>query len=242
VVEIAQNLFATRRGSLFVGAAAAVLAGLILIVYLHSYRNSVNSGAAKVNVLVAKSLIQKGTPGNIIATSDQFQVAEVPKSQLQTGALTDPSALSGRIAVTDIYPNQQMTASYFAYAAPGTLQTSITGTDRAITISIDASHGMIGQIGAGDHVDIFMGFNLQGAGGNQPVIKLLMADVLVLKAPYSGGSGLITLRAPEYRAAQLAYAADNGRLWLVLRPASGAKTVNPGIVNAQTLLNAKPVR
>jgi Flp pilus assembly protein CpaB len=242
VVEIAQNLFATRRGSLFVGAAAAVLAGLILIVYLHSYRNSVNSGAAKVNVLVAKSLIQKGTPGNIIATSDQFQVAEVPKSQLLTGALTDPSALAGRIAVTDIYPNQQMTANYFAYAAPGTLQTSITGTDRAITISIDASHGMIGQIGAGDHVDIFMGFNLQGAGGNQPVIKLLMADVLVLKAPYSGGSGLITLRAPEYRAAQLAYAADNGRLWLVLRPASGAKTVNPGIVNAQTLLNAKPVR
>jgi Flp pilus assembly protein CpaB len=101
---------------------------------------------------------------------------------------------------------------------------------------------MIGQITAGDHVDIFIGFSVQGAGGTQPVIKLLMADVLVLKAPYSGGSGLVTLRAPEHRAAQLAYAADNGQLWMVLRPASGARTVNPGIVNVQTLLNAKPVQ
>ena len=240
MVEIAQNLFTTRRGSLLVGAAAAVLAGLILFVYLHSYRNSLNSTAAPASVLVAKNLIQKGTPGDIIGTSDQFQVASVPKGQLQVGALTDPAALSGRVAATDIYPGQQLTETSFAYAAPGTLQTKITGTDRAIALSIDAEHGMIGQIGAGDHVDIFMGFALQGAGGTQPVIKLLMADVLVLRAPLAG-NGQVTLRAPMRQAAQLAYAADNGHLWFVLRPASGAKTVNPGIVNAQTLLNAMPV-
>ena len=240
MVEIAQNLFTTRRGSLLVGAAAAVLAGLILFVYLHSYRNSLNSTAAPASVLVARNLIQKGTPGDIIGTSDQFQVASVPKGQLQTGALTDPAALSGRVAATDIYPGQQLTETSFAYAAPGTLQTKITGTDRAIALSIDAEHGMIGQISAGDHVDIFIGFALQGAGGTQPVIKLLMADVLVLRAPLAG-NGVVTLRAPMREAAQLAYAADNGHLWFVLRPASGAKTVNPGIVNAQTLLNAKPV-
>jgi Flp pilus assembly protein CpaB len=242
VVEIAQNMFTTRRGSLLVGAAAAVLAGLILLVYLHSYRNSVNSSAAPASVLVAKNLIQKGTPGDVIGTSDQFQVSSIPKRQLQTGAFIDPAALRGRVALADIYPGQQLTANYFGYAAPGTLQTKIAGADRAIAISMDAQHGMIGQISAGDHVDIFIGFNLQGAGGTQPVIKLLMADVLVLRAPYTGGSGLITLRAPEHQAAQLAYAADNGRLWFVLRPASGAKTVNPGIINAQSLLNARPVR
>jgi Flp pilus assembly protein CpaB len=242
VVEIAQNMFTTRRGSLLVGAAAAVLAGLILLVYLHSYRNSVNSSAAPASVLVAKNLIQKGTPGDVIGTSDQFQVSSLPKGQLQTGAFTDPAALKGRVALADIYPGQQLTANYFGYAAPGTLQTKIAGADRAIAISMDAQHGMIGQISAGDHVDIFIGFNLQGAGGTQPVIKLLMPDVLVLRAPYSGGSGLVTLRAPEHQAAQLAYAADNGRLWFVLRPASGAKTVNPGIINAQSLLNARPVR
>jgi len=243
VVEIAQNLFTTRRGSLLVGTAAAVLAGIILLAYLHQYRNSVNSASAPVSVLVAKNLIQKGTPGDIIGTSSQFQVASVPKGQLQVGALSDPAALSGRVAVTDIYPGQQLTAAYFAFAPPGTLQTKISGSDRAIAIQIDAEHGMVGQIGAGDHIDIFVGVNRLGSGGSQPIIKLLMEDVTVLRAPLGTGSGLYTLRATGRQAAVLAYASDNGKLWFVLRPASGAKTVNPGFISAQSLLlGLKPVR
>jgi pilus assembly protein CpaB len=243
VVEIAQNMFTTRRGSLLVGAAAAVLAGIILLAYLHSYRNSVNGAAAPVSVLVAKNLIQKGTPGDIIGTSSQFQVASVPKAQLQLGALTDPATLTGRVAVTDIYPGQQLTAGYFAFAPPGTLQTKISGSDRAISIQIDAEHGMVGQIGAGDHIDIFVGVNRLGPAGSQPVIKLLMEDITVIRAPVAGGSGLYTLRATGRQAPVLAYASDNGKLWFVLRPASGAKTVNPGFVSAQSLLlGLKPVR
>jgi len=242
VVEIAQNLFTTRRGSLLVGAAAAVLAGIILVAYLHQYRNSVNSASAPVSVLVAKNLIQKGTPGDIIGTSSQFQVGSVPKGQLQTGALTDPAALSGRVAVTDIYPGQQLTAGYFAYAPPGTLQTKISGSDRAIAIQIDAEHGMAGQIGAGDHIDIFVGVNRLGSGGTQPVIKLLMEDITVLRAPLGTGAGIYTLRATGRQAPVLAYASDNGKLWFVLRPASGAKTVNPGFISSQSLLlGLKPV-
>ena len=243
MVEIAQNLFTTRRGSLLVGAAAAVLAGIILLAYLHQYRNSVNSASAPVSVLVAKNLIQKGTPGDIIGTSSQFQVASVPKGQLQVGALTDPAALSGRVAVTDIYPGQQLTAAYFAYAPPGTLQTKISGSDRAISVQIDAEHGMVGQIGAGDHIDIFVGVNRLGSGGTQPIIKLLMEDITVLRAPLGTGAGLYTLRATGRQAAVLAYASDNGKLWFVLRPASGAKTVIPGFISAQSLLlGLKPVR
>jgi Flp pilus assembly protein CpaB len=243
VVEIAQNLFTTRRGSLLIGAAAAIVAGVILLVYLHAYRNSINSSSANVSVLVAKNLIPKGTPGDLIGSSDQFQVAEVPKGQLQVGALTDPAALSGRIAVTDIYPNQQLTAGYFAYATPGTLQTKISGEDRAMSVSIDSQHGMVGQIGSGDHIDIYVGVNRVGPSGSQPVIKLMMADVTVLKAPLAGGSGIYTLKVDSRQAAALAFAADNGRLWFVLRPASGAKTVNPGFTSLQTLLaGIKPVR
>jgi Flp pilus assembly protein CpaB len=243
VVEIAQNLFTTRRGSLLIGAAAALVAGVILLVYLHSYRNSVNSSAANATVLVAKNLIPKGTPGDIIGSSDQFQVAEVPKSQLQVGALTDPATLAGRIAVTDIYPNQQLTANYFAYAAPGTLQTKIAGPDRAMSVSIDSAHGMVGQIAAGDHIDIYWGVNVVGPHGSQPVVKLLMADVPVLRAPLAAGSGIYTLKVDSRQVGGLAYAADNGRLWFALRPASGAKTPNLGAASLQSLMaGIKPVR
>src|SRR5881396_1810022 len=119
------------------GGVAAVLAAIVLVVYLKSYRNSVNSSGAPATVLVARNLIQKGTPGDIIGTNRQFQVASVPKKELQGGALTDPAALSGRVAVADIYPGQQLTAASFAYAAPGSLQTKLTGTDRAIALTVD---------------------------------------------------------------------------------------------------------
>jgi pilus assembly protein CpaB len=243
VVEIAQNLFTTRRGSLLIGAAAALVAGVILLVYLHSYRNSINSSAANVSVLVAKNLIPKGTPGDIIGSSDQFQVAEVPKSQLQVGALTDPATLAGRIAVTDIYPNQQLTANYFAYATPGTLQTKIAGVDRAMAVSMDAEHGMVGQVAAGDHIDVWFGVSRSGPNGAQPVMRLLMTDIPVLRAPLAGGSGIYTLKVNSRQVAALAFAADNGILWFVLRPASGAKTPTLSALSLQTLLaGTKPVR
>jgi hypothetical protein len=51
------------------------------------------------------------------------------------------------------------------------------------------------------------------------------------------------LRASGRQAAVLAYASDNGKLWFVLRPPSGARTVNPGFISAQSLLlGLKPVR
>ena len=244
MVEIAQNLFTTRRGSLLIGAAAALVAGVILLVYLHAYRNSINGSASTVSVLVAKNLIPKGTPGDIIGSSDQFQVAELPKSQIQVGALTDPATLSGRIAVADIYPNQQLTANYFAYAAPGTLQTKISGADRAMDVSMDGEHGMVGQVGAGDHVDIYWGANRVGPNGSQPIIKLLMADVPILRAPLGGGSGIYTVKLISARqVSAMAFAADNGLLWFALRPASGAKTPILGATSLQTLLaGIKPVR
>lgn len=239
MVEIAQNLFSTRRGSLFVGAAAAVVAGIVLLAYLHNYRNSVNSNAVPASVLVAKNLIQKGTPGNVVGETSQFQVASLPKAQLQLGAISDPAALRDRIAAVDIYPGQQLTASDFVYAVPGALTTSITKNERVISVTIDAAHAVNGQLATGDHIDIFAGLNQKGIGGNKPIIKLVMQDIQVLRPPIGG---IATLKVTQRQAAALAWTVDNGKLWFVLRPPSGATTPNPGFITADTLLTMKPVR
>ena len=116
MVEYAQNLFSTRRGSVLVGIGAAAIAAIVVFVYLHNYRNSLNSAAAPASVLVAKNLIQKGTSGNIIGQTQQFQVASLPKKELQLGALTDPAALNGRVAAADIL-------EYLLKIPPGSQQT-----------------------------------------------------------------------------------------------------------------------
>ena len=94
MVDIAHNLFSTRRGSILVGIGAAALAAIVVFVYLHNYRNSLNSSATPASVLVAKNLIQKGTPGNIIGQNSEFQVASIPKRQLQHGLPRTPSRTS----------------------------------------------------------------------------------------------------------------------------------------------------
>jgi Flp pilus assembly protein CpaB len=239
VVELAQNLFSSRRSSIIVGAVAAALAGIVLIAYLYNYRNSINASAAVANVLVAKNPIQKGTPGDVIASTGLFQIAQLPKSELRTGAITDPATLRGRVALTDVYQGQQLTAADFTPIAVDTLGNHLRGDQRAISVTIDGPHGLNNQLANGDHIDIFVGLNKQDSAGSRPVVKLLMKDITVLRAPLAG---VATLLATEKQAAVLAWAVDNGRLWFVLRPGTGALTPNPGLVTADDLLQLKPVR
>lgn len=237
MVEIANNFVSSRRGTILIGVGAALLAAILLVVYLNRYRNSVRASGAASPVLVAKGLIQKGTFGNVIGTNDQFQIASVPKSELKDGAITDASALRGLVATQDIYPGQQLSSAVFAPAAPDALQAKLTGDQRAISIPIDPAHGLIGQIGPSDHVDVYLGVNVQGPRGAQPVLKQLMEDALVLRTPGAGASnGNVVLRGSGPQAAALAWAADNGKLWLVLRPSSGAKPARPGLITVQRLL------
>ena len=66
-MQWAQKLLSTRGGTIALSAMAAVLAGVILLAYLHRYRESVNEASTEVTVLTANGLIKKGTSGDIIA-------------------------------------------------------------------------------------------------------------------------------------------------------------------------------
>jgi Flp pilus assembly protein CpaB len=241
-MEWVDNALSSRRGTFLFGGAAALLAAIVLIVYLKNYRSSLDAAKATVSVLVASNLIQKGAPGNIVATDRQYQVRSVRQKELETGAITDPGVLRGLVAAHDIYPGQQLTVADFVAAAPGALQTNLKGDQRAIAIPIDSAHGMSGQIAPGDRVDVYAGLNQQGPGGARPVIKLLMEDSLVLRTPSTGApAGAVVLRGSGKQTAALAFASDNGKIWLVLRPASGARPERVGLMDTSTLLGLRPV-
>lgn len=78
-MQAAQRLLSTRGGTIAVSAVAAALAAVILVAYLHRYRDSVRNSGVPVTVLVAKGLIEKGTSGDIIASQDLYQVSTLPK-------------------------------------------------------------------------------------------------------------------------------------------------------------------
>ncbi|MGH3054312.1 MAG: SAF domain-containing protein, partial [Gaiellaceae bacterium] len=152
---MSSKLFTTRQGTILLGVIAALIAAVALIVYLHNYRNSVNGSNAVTKVMVAKQLIQKDTPGEVVGTNSMYQFANIAKSEVKTGAFVDPSTLAGKVASVDIYPGQQITSADFA-AGTASLTTHLSDVQRAVTISLGSAQTVGGQLASGSHVDVWI--------------------------------------------------------------------------------------
>jgi len=245
-VAYAQRLIATRRGAVLLSALAALLAGILIVAYVHKYRSSVNSEGAPVTVLVAKQAIAKGTAGTVIATTGLYSATTIRQSQLLNGAFSDASSLRNRVATRDIYQGSQLTVADFAPASAD-VAASLTKHQRIITIPFDSVHGTLANLQAGDHVDIYAIFSLvtvnkDGSPANggvaHTVLRMIMSNVDINSIAKGGN---INFKVTDVQATKLAFASDNGKLWLALRPAAGAKTAPPSVVSVETLmLGVKP--
>jgi Flp pilus assembly protein CpaB len=245
-MEFAQRLVSTRAGTVAVAAGAALLAGISILVYLNRYRHSVSAQGAPVTVLVAKRAITQGTSGDVVAHQALYTTATLRQSQLRAGALSDPAALRGRVAVQDVARGQQLTATDFVAGAVS-LPSTLTGRQRIVTVPLDTAHGLIGQLQAGDHVDVYAGFNITPVGtvtsGVQafPVVRRLMENILVVDVSGKargavGGQGNtnVSLRLTDAQAAKVTFASDNGKVWLALRPAVNASSTRPGVITVES--------
>lgn len=253
-MELAHRLISTRRGTILVSAVAALVAGTMILVYLDRYRSSVEAEGAPVTVLVARKEIPKGTSGSVIASKGLYTTTTIREGQLLEGAFSDPSSLRNQVATRDLFRGAQLTAADFA-AGGRTVAGSLTDYQRVLSVPLDSAHGLIGQIDAGDHVDVYAGFNViplradgtPVAGAQaRPMLRLIMADIPVVAISGGKGGGLtssttnVDLKVTDRQAAELAFASDNGKLWLALRPAAGAQASPPGIVTVETLLLGVP--
>ena len=225
------KLTSSRGGAVLLGIAAAILAAILLAVYVTRYRDSVKSGAANVTTLQAKSLILKGTAGAQIAKSGQYQAVTVAKDQLKPGAITDPAILTGRVAIADIYPGQQLTIGDFTEGVSASLNTQITGAQRALTMTVDATRGSLANVASGDHIDIYQ----QLAGPKGTIVKLFRSNVLVLQAPGAGGGNVI-LQVGTRDVPDFLFAWANTTLAFVVRPATHAAPTVPTEADFQSML------
>jgi Flp pilus assembly protein CpaB len=223
----------SRGWAIALGLGAIVLATILLIVYLDRYRARVGGASAPTPVLVAKQTIPAGTPGNIVTTNLMYKDTTLPKKEVEEGAIADPQFLVGRAASAEILPGQQLTALDFAASTTTTVDSQITGSERALSVSVDAVHGSLSQLKAGDDIDIYIGVTRPGTD-EEPQIELFRPNVKVLAVPTPEGGNLV-LSVDTKDAAKFAFAVDNTRMWFVLRPAAGAKATVPTTANFDNL-------
>lgn len=236
----------TRQGTLAIAVVATLVAAGILVFALHRYRQSIETSSKPATVLVARRLIQKGTAGAAIGVGRDFRITKILDKQVAQGAFASSAALHGEVAAVDIYPGQQLTAADFV--GGGLFYSKLPRNGRAVSVPVDTSHGMIGNIQTGDRVDVYVSFPKEG---NVPAyLRLVAPDVVVLDAGQASGGGTlgvntsnatsnVVLEVDAHQAAELAFSADNGKVWLVLRPANGTHP-GGGLVTESSILAENP--
>jgi Flp pilus assembly protein CpaB len=251
-MQAIHRVVSTRLGTLIAAVGAALAAGAILLVYLNRYREEVKAEGRPVTVLVASQSIPIGTSGSVIASKGLYTATTIREGQLREGAISDPASLSGKVTVHEIFEGAQLTASSFA-AAGDSLAATITDRQRVVSVPLDSAHGLIGSLEPGNRVDVYAGFNViplkrdgtpVAAGQTRPMLRLIVPDVPVVKIGEkkrgSNRGADVSLRVTDVQAAKIAFASDNGKVWLALRPGAGAKSSKPGIVTVETLLLGVP--
>jgi pilus assembly protein CpaB len=228
-----ERISTSRGWTIGVGIGAAALAGLLLLLYIDNYRESVAAEIASTSVLRANSLIPENTPGTVIARRKLYEVLSVPKDEAKEGAILDPAQLRDRVTASDILPGQQLTRADFTAAKTDAVNTQITGAQRAISVAIDNVHGSLSQLKAGDRIDVYIGV---GDRGGQATVKLFRENVLVLAVPSSEENGNLVLRVDQRDAADFAVVADNAQMYFTLRPLSLAGRTKPDEVTLDQVI------
>jgi pilus assembly protein CpaB len=252
-----QRFTSSRSGTLVLGGLAALVAGALLLIYVSQVRQDANSQSATVSVLVANKLIPQSSSGDVIASQKWYTAVSTPKDQVKDGAITDPASISGKIASHDIYPNQQLTTSDFTDAPTDAVTTKLTGKQRAISIPLDSAAGLTPFLQAGDHVDIMAGFNvipigpngapLNGSSQARPVEKVVAQDIKVLEVPTTSSStgsssngGNIVVQVTDQQAWDIAFAINNGTVFLAGAPQASIDSTKPSLVTLETMLLGIP--
>jgi pilus assembly protein CpaB len=244
-------MLSTRQGTITLAVISAIVAAAILIFAMERYRTSVDAKGKPETVLVANGVIQKGTSGDAIAAQRLFSPTRIVAKQASAGAIADAALLRGKVATATIYPGEQLTAADFVVG--GGLAAQLAPNQRAVTVPMDSSHGLIGQAGPGDHVDVYAGWYANTNGGSSShngLLRLLIPDVLVLAETQGSGGGIggghssgqganITLQVDDSQAGELAFASDQGNLWLTLRPGNGSAPP-PAVVTVNSILASTP--
>ena len=165
----------TKRGSFTLAALLAVIAAGALLIFLREYKDDL-TGSDPVQVLVAKSVMPKGTPGDVIASDQLYSLKEMKNSQLEDGAITDPDELGGKVVADEIQPGHQLQSSDFETGS--TAQAQLSGFQRAMSVPLDPSRGLVDEVEAGDRVDVVVTYDNSVNGPKSA--RVAASNVLVM--------------------------------------------------------------
>lgn len=219
-----------RVRNIGIAVALAVLAALLTIFYVTNYKKSVQQGEDLVPAWVAARDISVGTSGSEVGDRNLLRAVEIAKRSVVPGAISKPEQIDSLVATERIYEGEQITLNRFRPLGEQGIKAQLKGRLRAFDLAGNEHQLLMGTVEEGDHVD-FVGS--MEVGNGTPVTKVVLRDLLVLKAPSAGNvesklgarpdeafSAILALT--DAQSQKLFHVATHGDWSLSLRPVTDA--------------------
>ena len=165
-----------RKVLLIVAVVIAALGTMLVFLYVKGADNRAAQKFHAVRVLRAVKPIAAGETVAAAQAAGKIQMGNVSESQRLPDALSDLSTINSEVALTQIYPGEQIIASRFGATSNGTTLT-IPKTKMAISVNLTDPARVAGFVNPGDNVAVF--YNGTAVDG-QPTTRLLLPRVQVI--------------------------------------------------------------
>lgn len=232
----------TRLRNLMLPVALAVLAVVLIGIYIASYRNSVNSGAELVKVLVAARDIPAGTKGSAVASGGYLKTQTVPRRAVVPGSVVSGAPLTPLVSTDPIYKGEQITLRQFGPIAQAGIFAKFSGKQRAIALLGEPTQLLSGTLSDGDRVDVVATAKYTSSGLQRATSRVALRNLLVLEAPdgktdvSSSEKTSATLVMNDRQTQTMAWAMKNTTWFLTLRPTKRPRDSRASLETLKTFL------
>jgi pilus assembly protein CpaB len=221
----------SRRVALLIAALLVAALGTALVfVYVNNADDRALEDKSPVSILIAKNTIASGTTIENAQASGSLELRDMPKDSVVAGALSSVDPIAGQVALTTIYPGQQILTGLFGATVADQTANDLAIPPGSIAVSMQFSDParVAGFVQPGAKVAIFL---TTAAGGGEEVIRVLLPDALVIAVgpttitpPQDGTAAneealpraLLTLGLTQRDSQKLIYGSTKGQLYLGL--------------------------
>ncbi|MGZ4436332.1 MAG: Flp pilus assembly protein CpaB [Nocardioidaceae bacterium] len=167
-----------RTVLLLVAALIAALGTSLVYLYVKNADTRAEAKQERVQVLKAVAQINPGETMSAAQAAGKIQLGTVPRSEQLTGAVNSTSGLENEVALTTIFPNEQIVTGKFGAAGDQSVLTIPDG-DIAISVNLSDTGRVAGFVSPGANVAIFLNASA-GAAGAPETTRLLLPKVQVI--------------------------------------------------------------
>jgi pilus assembly protein CpaB len=235
-----------RRLALLIAAVLVAALGTTLVfAYVQKADDRAIADQDPVKVLVAKISVAAGTRVIDAANAGSFETKELPQSAVPPGALSSTDPIREMVALTTIFPGQQLLSGMFGATAASNASIAIPPGQIAASFSFGDPERVAGFVQPGSQIVIFLTSTLQGG---QAATRVLLPKVTVIAVgpttitppadpskanPETLPRAMLTLALTQAQAEKMIFAQGNGSMYLgllndksVIKPGKGANARN----------------